>query len=294
MENDFVSRDDQEFILQLDNAAQAHMGWSQRVLRCAVLHTTPGEDVLAEDAHCRCAFGGWFQQHRERFDAIDEGAARRLEEQHRVMHDAVRNICGGILEGATVDASLVDDFERSQTSVLTDLTLLKTQFLARSARLDALTGLPLRYGLEEEFERCRTQAKRRGELAVVVMLDVDHFKRVNDEHGHTVGDLALQHIARLLIGHCRSGELLFRYGGEEFFALLQAKNREGAQQGVERLLQAPRDTPLQLPDGSILDLRVSAGLAVAKARESFADIVRRVDQALYAAKSAGRDTWRWS
>lgn len=294
MANDSSSRDDQEFIRQLDEAAQAHVAWSQRVLRCAVLRTSPGEDVLAEDAHDRCTFGGWFQQCRERFDALDVEAALHLDEQHRLMHDAVRAICKGTLEGVTVDASVVDDFEQSQTSVLADLTFLKTQFQARSARLDALTGLPLRYGLEEEFDHCLAQTKRRGELTVVVMLDVDHFKRVNDEHGHTAGDLALQHIARLLISRCRSGELLFRYGGEEFLALLQAKDREAARQGAERLLQALRDIPLTLPNGHVLDLRASAGLAVADTGESLADIVSRVDHALYAAKAAGRDTWRWS
>lgn len=294
MENDSSSRDDQEFILRLDEAAQAHVGWSQRVLRCAVLHSLPGEDVLAEDAHCRCTFGGWFQQYREQFDVIDAMAARRLDEQHRLMHDSVRNICKGLLVGSAIDASLVDDFEKSQVSVLADLTFLKAQFLAHSARLDALTGLPLRYGLEEEFNRCRAQAKRGGELAVMVMLDVDHFKRVNDDHGHTAGDLALQHIAQVLMRNCRTGERLFRYGGEEFIALLQATSREAAQQGAERMLQALRDTPLQLPDGHVLNLRASAGLAVAGAGESLTDIVSRVDQALYAAKAAGRDTWRWS
>jgi diguanylate cyclase (GGDEF)-like protein len=152
--------------------------------------------------------------------------------------------------------------------------------------------LPLRYGLEEEFKRCLAQAKRRGELTVAVMLDVDHFKRINDEHGHAIGDLALQHVARLLLSRCRADEPLFRYGGEEFLALLQAPNREAAQQGAERLLQALRDTSLQLPDGQILSLRASAGLAITTTEEPLEDIVGRADRALYAAKAAGRDTWR--
>ena len=100
------------------------------------MRTSPGEDVLADDAHCRCLFGGWFQQCRERFDVIDAVAAQRLDEQHRQMQD---------------------DFERTQAGVIANLALFKTQCLARSARLDSLTGLPLRYGLEEEFKRCHAQ-----------------------------------------------------------------------------------------------------------------------------------------
>lgn len=288
------SDDVQAFVLRLDEAALAHMTWSRRVLRCAVLRTSPGEDVLADDAPCRCHFGGWFRQYRERFDAIDAVAAQRLDEPHWQMHDAARNICKQILEGAAGDAAALDAFERTQAGVIADPALLKTQCLAHSARLDALTGLPLRYGLEDEFKRCRAQAMRGGEEMVVVLLDVDHFKRVNDVHGHAAGDLALQHVASLLLGHCRAGEPLFRFGGEEFLALLQAADREEAQQAAERLLQALRDTPLRLPDGHALSLRVSAGLAEAGTEESMADVVGRADHALYAAKAAGRDTWHWA
>lgn len=284
----------QDFVMRLDEAAQSHMAWSRRVLRCAVLRTSPGEDVLADDAHCRCLFGGWFQQCRERFDVIDAVAAQRLDEQHRQMHDAVRNICKRVVEDAAGDAATLDDFERTQAGVIADLALFKTQYLAHSARLDSLTGLPLRYGLEEEFKRCHAQTMRRGEQMVVVMLDVDNFKRVNDVHGHAVGDLALQHVASLLRSHCRAGEPLFRFGGEEFLALLQVANREAAQQSAERLLQGLRDTPLRLPDGHTLSLRVSAGLAEAGSEESMANTVGRADHALYAAKAAGRDTWHWA
>lgn len=288
------SDDVQDFVQRLDEAEQAHMAWSRRVLRCAVLRISPGEDVLADDAHCRCVFGSWFRQHRERFDAIDALAAQRLDEQHEQMHDAVRHICRSVLQGVAGDTEIMDAFERTQASVIADLALLKTGCLAHCARLDALTGLPLRYGIEEEFKRCCAQAMRHGEQVVVVMLDVDHFKRVNDVHGHAAGDLALQHVANLLRAHCRVGEPLFRFGGEEFLVLLQAAGHEVAQQAAERLLQALRETPLRLPDGHLLSLRVSAGLAEAGPEEAVADVVSRADHALYAAKAAGRDTWRWA
>jgi diguanylate cyclase len=264
------------------------------VLRCAVLRASPGADVLADDAHLRCRFGMWFRQCRERFDLIDAVAAQRLDEQHRLMHDAVRIVCGRILDGAAGDAAALDAFERTQAGVIADLAHLKTEFMVHSARIDALTGLPLRYGIDEEFRRNRAQAVRHGEQVVVVLLDVDHFKRVNDVHGHAAGDLALQHVASVLRGHCRAGEPLFRFGGEEFVALLYAPDREGADQAAGRMLQALRDAPLRLPDGQELGLRASAGLAEAGAEESMADVLGRADAALYAAKSGGRDTWRWA
>ena len=288
------SDDSQDFVQRLDQAAQAHMEWTRRVLRCAVLRTSPGDDVLADDAHMRCRFGIWFRQHREPFDVIDAVAAQRLDEQHRLMHDAVRSICGRILQGTPGDPAALDAFERTQAGVIADLALLKTECLAQSARIDALTGLPLRYGLEEEFKRYRAQANRHGEGLIVVLLDVDHFKRINDVHGHASGDLALQHVATVLRSHCRAGEPLFRFGGEEFLTLLHAEDKAGAEQAAERLLQALRATPLRLPDGHALSLRASAGLAEAGNDESMADVLGRADHALYAAKAAGRDNWQWA
>ncbi len=294
MSDTVFSNDVQDFITRLDAAEQAHMAWSRRLLRCAILKISPGDDALADDAHCRCAFGKWFLQYRERFDNLEPLATQRLDEQHRQMHDAARSICRDILSGAAGNAVTIDDFERTQASVIADLAILKTQCLAHSARLDSLTGLPLRYGLEEEFQRCLAQTMRRKELMILLLLDIDHFKRVNDVHGHAAGDLALQHVANLLRSHCRAGEPLFRFGGEEFIALMQVSNRDVAQRAAERLLQGFRDNPLRLPDGHMLSLRVSAGLAESGHEESMADAVARADGALYAAKAAGRDNWQWA
>lgn len=280
--------------MRLDAAADAHMAWTRRVLRCAVLRCSPGDDVLADDAHMRCGFGVWFRQHRQQFDMLDALAATRLDEQHQEMHDAVRILCHGILDARAGDPAVLDAFERTQAGVIADLAHLKTECLAHSARIDALTGLPLRYGLEDEFDCHRAQALRRGELTVVVLLDVDHFKRVNDVHGHAAGDLALQHVAGLLRVHRRAGEPLFRFGGEEFLVLLHATDRTAAELAAERLLEALRTNPLRLPDGEVLSLRASAGLAQAGHEEPMAHVLAHADRALYAAKAAGRDTWKWS
>ena len=286
--------DIQEFVARLDAAEQAHMAWSHRLLRCSILKISPGDDALADDAHCRCAFGKWFRHSRERFDSLEPLATQRLDEQHRQMHDAARKICKDILSGAAGNVALIDDFERAQAAVIADLAILKTQLLTRSARLDSLTGLPLRHGLEEEFQRYRAQAVRRKELMVLILFDIDHFKRVNDIHGHGAGDLAIQHVADLLRRHCRADEPLFRVGGEEFIALMQVSDRDMAQGAVERLLEALRENHLRLPGGDILSLRMSAGLAEAGHEESMSDALARADNALYAAKSAGRDTWKWA
>jgi diguanylate cyclase (GGDEF)-like protein len=210
------------------------------------------------------------------------------------MHGAARSLCLLVLGGEAGDAQALAEFERAQAGVVAELAYLKTACLQRSARLDALTGLPLRYGMEEEFARCRAQAQRHGEAFVAVMIDIDHFKRINDRLGHATGDLALRHVAALLREHCRSGEPVFRFGGEEFLAMLQAADRDAAQHAAGRILGALRETPLQLAEGRRLKLTASAGLAAVGAAESMAEAIARADRALYVAKAAGRDAWRWA
>ena len=284
----------ESFVAELDKAAEAHLEWTRRVLRCAVLRTAPGDDVMAEDAHARCRFGLWFGEQRAGLDVLDAAAAERVSQNHRRMHDAVRRLCTAILDHGRGDAADLAVFERTQADLMADLAQIKTEVLARSARHDALTGLPLRYGLEDEFHRCVSAAHRHAAELVVVLLDIDHFKQVNDRHGHAVGDLALQHVATLLKSQSRAGEPLLRFGGEEFLALLNAGERGGAEQAVERMLQTLRSTPLRLADGSHLRMRASAGLAMVGSDETLDGALARADRALYAAKAAGRDRWEWA
>lgn len=287
------NRDTQQFVDELDDAAQCHLAWTRRLLRCALLKTAPGGDMLDDEAHRHCPFGLWLQRNRPRFDELDSATVLRLQRRHRQMHDAARRLCRRLLDGGAGNADDVDAFESAQSGVVADLALLKTEYLAHSARLDVLTGLPLRHGLEDEFHRSRAQAQRHREKLFALMLDLDEFKRVNDERGHASGDLALQHVAALLRAHCRAGEPVIRFGGEEFLALIQAADRQAAQHAVERILQALRDTPLALSDGQTIFIRASAGIAEVGRIETLAAAVARADRALYAAKAAGRDTWRW-
>jgi len=294
MSGSAFDHDTEHFVRELDEVALCHMAWTRRVLRCAVLRVTPGDDVLADDAHRRCRLESWLQRHHERVEQLDAVTVERLRRSHAQMHAAARGICRRILAGEVGNEVELDAFERTQAGVVADLALLKTAYLAHSARLDALTGLQLRHGLDDEFNRCRAQAQRHGEILVALLLDLDEFKRVNDLHGHAAGDLALQHVAALLRAHCRAGEPVFRLGGEEFLALLQSADREAAERAAERILQALRDDVLRLPDGRTLVLRASAGLAEVGSREPAAAATSRADEALYAAKAAGRDTWRWA
>lgn len=279
------------FIAELDAAVEAHMNWSRRILRCAVLRTSPGEDVLAPLAHTLCRFGGWFMSQRTHFEALDARATLRVEAVHQAMHDAIRSICADILSGKPGQPRALETFERSQSELLHLLAEFKTLILSSAVRHDPLTGLPLRHGIEDVFTLCQKDAQRKRSLLFVVMIDVDHFKRINDSFGHLVGDVVLRHLADTLKRNLRSNEPLYRFGGEEFLWLMHCGSVAEAEQSAERLLATIRTTPVPIPGGQPVTLTVTLGLARVGDGEALSSAIKRADVALYAGKDAGRDRY---
>lgn len=165
---------------------------------------------------------------------------------------------------------------------------LLSQLRALSDR-DALTNLFNRRAMERDLQREWRRWLRKRDRFAVLMLDLDHFKQVNDTHGHPTGDEVLKHTANRLTAQARDTDVVARTGGEEFIVLLPATTRDGAIRVGERLLANLRETPLAL---SSAHLRVTAsiGAAIVEAGDANVDaVLARADQALYRAKAQGRD-----
>jgi diguanylate cyclase (GGDEF)-like protein len=278
------------FITELDAAVEAHMEWTRRVLRCAVLRLSPGEDALAPRAHMHCRFGRWFVSNKVRFEKLDAQNARRLETVHQVMHEAVRSICTDLLAARPGQSTHLEAFEQTQSELINLLAAFKTQFLAHAVRHDPLTGLPMRYGIETDFIQIQKTCKRNSTLFYIGMIDVDRFKQVNDRYGHPVGDIALRHLANTLKRITRPNEPLYRFGGEEFLLLMQCRTPEGAAMAAQRFINAVRSEPVPIPQGP-LALTVTMGVACVGEDEPMGSGVERADRALYAGKRAGRDRY---
>lgn len=154
------------------------------------------------------------------------------------------------------------------------------------ARRDALTGLPNRRAFEECFDHALSLARRTGAPLSVLAVDADHFKRVNDQFGHDIGDKVLQKIANTLATRVRDSDLAARVGGEEFAVILPATDAAGALQLAEALIALVAATEIA-PVGHIT---ISIGAATqGDDAETGEDLVKRADQALYRAKAAGRN-----
>ncbi|MDE2430983.1 MAG: diguanylate cyclase [Burkholderiales bacterium] len=282
----------EQFVPELDAAIQAHMEWSHRVLRCAVLHASPGDDVLNSQAHTLCRFGRWFTEHRKLFDVLDVSRAREMEVEHQAMHDAIRAICSRVLAGQLGNEADLDAYEISQTRFVDHLTYFKTQIITRSSQIDSLTGLPLRHRIAQDFDLLRRHSRRHGSVLAVMMVDADYFKNINDQYGHGIGDMVLQSLARTLRGALRDEDLAYRYGGDEFLLLMEMISVDDAEIVPRRMLEAVHHIAITLPDGSPLRQTVSIGIALASEGEDLKTLIRQADEALYDVKAAGRNAYR--
>lgn len=162
---------------------------------------------------------------------------------------------------------------------------------AQQSRIDPLTELANRRHFADELARATQDARRRSRPLTLLLMDLDHFKKVNDTHGHAIGDACLVAIARRLkAAFPGDGELAARLGGEEFGVILQGQSLEAGQQRAEQFRRHMAATPIEL-DGVTLAMTVSVGIAQFDADSHGDDdgLYRAADSAVYQAKAAGRN-----
>jgi two-component system, sensor histidine kinase LadS len=159
------------------------------------------------------------------------------------------------------------------------------------AQRDPLTGLHNRRGFLEQALPVFATAARNARPVSAVVIDVDHFKRINDRHGHAGGDRTLVDVAERIRNACRSGDIVARWGGEEFVMLLPETDSAQACALAERLREAFAEVPVRVGegDGEVVTITASFGVAVREGPMSLDQLLQAADSALYRAKDAGRD-----
>jgi len=157
--------------------------------------------------------------------------------------------------------------------------------LEHISKTDQLTGLGNRRFLEERYRDAQARMSRYGESYALILMDLDHFKSLNDEFGHEAGDNALRETARRFNAALRTEDSLSRWGGEEFIALISFATADAALESAKRLRSSLVTMPMQLVGA----VRASFGVTLLRLGESLEDTVARADIALYRAKDSGRD-----
>ena len=168
--------------------------------------------------------------------------------------------------------------------------LVETSYMACT---DAMTGLFNRRHGALVLEQTMAAARRSKTSLSIALIDIDHFKKVNDDHGHPVGDEAIRHVAELLSATARKSDIIARWGGEEFLAILHGTAAPGHRVAGERYRLRVGSSPLEVsaqnaPNGLRLPLTISVGITT-YTNQSAEDLLAAADRALYRAKERGRN-----
>lgn len=177
---------------------------------------------------------------------------------------------------------------RQNNTVLIDSLEMQRHYRNLS-ETDVLTGLHNRAWCNEVFVKQLELSERIGQPISLAMVDIDHFKGINDQYGHANGDLVLKHVGQLFMQNLRSTDLSARFGGEEFIVLMPATPLSKAVMSVERLRSRVEDSAIELADGRRLSCTLSAGVAEWRHGLRLDELIGFADKALYRAKHLGRN-----
>jgi diguanylate cyclase (GGDEF)-like protein len=222
----------------------------------------------------------------DRLVQIEQGV-EAIEAGHelRVPHDMGRDEIGRL----SAALSRMSQSVAHNRYNLERLVLERTEELETLANLDALTGISNRRGFATSFERAQKRLQENGGCNGLALIDIDHFKSINDSLGHQAGDSVVVEVARRLSSVIRQGDICARWGGDEFVVMLRDADATGLRQVTASLRDLLRARPVVLADGGTVRITVSIGACLIEVGDSLDTVTDLADAALYAAKDAGRN-----
>jgi diguanylate cyclase len=222
-------------------------------------------------------------QHSSRVEEINEElTSGSIREPAKIVHVVSKLI--------DANKSMQGRLDQAEDQLRQQARLVESH--AAEARTDALTLVGNRRALDDRIARCLDDFRRFGQTFVVLMIDLDKFKRFNDTYGHQVGDEVLRGVARILQRSFRDTDIVARYGGEEFAVLLPGVSPEEARTAAARARKMIEKASFHC-DNRRLQVTASLGIALVRPGEDVAGLIHRADEALYASKNAGRNCAYW-
>ncbi|MBB6182839.1 diguanylate cyclase [Oleiagrimonas soli] len=278
---------------QLKQALYNHDQWHKDIIRTIVCGLNHDQRDVAPDAHMQCRFGQWYYSDVTR-ELREHQAFAAMEFEHKRMHQIATRMLQEIDLGRRIEVTEYDNFASALDRLRLELMSLNREIDESLYRIDTLTGAENRTGMLATLREMQALIRRMPQSCTLAMLDLDHFKNVNDTYGHLVGDEVLAGSVRVIRGILRPYDRIFRFGGEEFLIVLPYTDITSGWEITERLRKELADTVLTTANAAEVKVTTSIGLAELDATLNVELSIDRADQAMFAAKKAGRNricTW---
>ncbi len=282
-----------ELLQQLDHGVMNHFAWLRDLHRDMICHEfNAASPNLSHDAHCRCKFGRWYEKNQPA-GLLDTPLFRDIGVLHKEMHDAARDMLQEQIDLQKVHPGVYTHFMDSAIQFKVAVRQFQSTLIEQVCVVDQLTGTwnrhVMHYKLGQELERLN----RKGGQCCFCMVDLDHFKDVNDTYGHQIGDMVLRKVAEVLSASLRKYDSIFRYGGEEFLLCLPASTAQEASQLLERLREDIEQTSIHITGHTEpLSVTASFGVACLCSGRDIEEVITEADHALMWAKADGRNCVR--
>lgn len=284
---------ERDILAELEKALSEHIALLLRWNRKLMLPDSPMPSEMEEDEH-ECDFGAWYALNRHN-RLIDQPAMHALAQTHKQLHDSAKRLLSAREVNGEVDSAEFDMMALRAESFFAQLRRLERAFRTARSDVDPLTGTYNRQTMMGDLNSERERAIRTTVPTAIALVDLDHFKSVNDTYGHQAGDIVLQSVAGILQSHVRPFDKVYRYGGEEFLICLPNADMKQCARVLERLRRVIEASPVAISDEKVLPVTASIGAAPMTKSRTVEQIIEKADRALYAAKEGGRNrvrVWR--
>lgn len=287
----FGLNDAEKIVRRLAPALQAHGLWIQHIHTILVCRIPPEDSDLRADGHATAELGLWFADENNEFIRRHPDYAAALE-RHRDVYARARALCEAVAHNRQIMPDEYQAFAESISNLDRSLEALVKELWDLLRHTDPLTGIATRFAMLPRLREEHRRVQRTGLTCSVCMVDLDHFKAINDTYGHRAGDTVLEAVSAHLVNNLRRYDQVCRYGGEEFILMLPNTEPAQAVPIVDRLRRGLAELDIHLDQDTSVRVTASMGISSLLAERPIAASIERADRAMYAAKRAGRNRVR--
>lgn len=275
-------------VKELDRALAMHQQWLKDFHRMIICQEPDNMAYIHPDAHLICEFGRWFNALPESLLAGLPNV-QQLSGPHKQMHDAARQLLDLRHQTTSSRQTSYEYFVDTSLDFKLAIRHCQSELLQQICTVDHLTGAWNRHTMEARLHEESERVRRGTHSCSLSILDLDHFKLINDQYGHPAGDKVLSEVAGFLMKYLRAYDITFRYGGEEFLLCLPDTRLNEAEQFLNRIRENLASLQIEITAGQFINVSASFGVTQIGAEESIADAISRADHALLCAKARGRN-----
>ena len=279
----------QKSLRQIDQAIENHNAWHSELMRSIICKLPAKLDALDAESHKKCQFGKWLYSIENEIP-ISHARFSLIEKSHKLMHQLAAKLFLESQEHDQVSVLNYDNFSKSVEDMRVELNNLKHEFETLLYEHDSLTGANARSSilpaLKEQLELMQRGVQSE---CCIAMMDLDHFKKINDSFGHSAGDHVLSSIIQYVIEQLRSYDKVFRYGGEEFVILMPQTDLAAGHNLIERLRKGIESLSIKVEGNHLIQVTASFGVVRLDPNLTVEISIEHADRVMYEAKESGRN-----